>query len=537
MIEGKMSLKKLNNVIFIIALSLTSSYSFAVTVNTLATLSTELNDSVAVDVNDNIYISNTGVFTPDGGLGTEVFKVTPDGTVSLFATISSPGGNSVDGNNNLYINGKLSSGGNGIFKITPEGNATEFSSSSGIIKWNSKGDAFAINYGSGSVFEVDEQGEFTVFSTPSFMNGPTGIAFDENDQLYIGNFNDGRVFIVNDDGSAEMLGTVPGGLGYMTYMSGKIYATGFNNNRIYSISMSGEVDIVAGDGTVGQVDGNGESARFSRPNGIAALSDGLTLVISEYGAGAKSIRTITIDAEQQIVQVANDDDISVDEDERFTFNVIENDDGFPNQLDPSTIQIVQMPNYGSAEINVETGIITYLGDTDYFGEDSFTYTVENIAGAMSNEATVTINIAALADEPVSVDDTVSTQKNMAVSINVLTNDSDPDLGTLSYANLSITVQPTSGVVSVDTDSVMYTPNTDYTGDDSFSYAVSNDSGMTSAAALVSVTVNDVTSSLEPPEPAKPVEQPNSSGGSLSQYLTVLLIGGLLLRKRQRCRQS
>jgi PKD repeat protein len=88
------------------------------------------------------------------------------------------------------------------------------------------------------------------------------------------------------------------------------------------------------------------------------------------------------------------------------------------------------------------------------------------------------------DPPVAVDDAASTDEDVAVTVNVLANDSDPDDDALSV--LSVT-QPANGSAVNNGGSVTYTPNAGYSGIDTFSYTVSDGNGGTNSAT-VTVTV-------------------------------------------------
>ncbi|MEM9753340.1 MAG: Ig-like domain-containing protein, partial [Planctomycetota bacterium] len=88
--------------------------------------------------------------------------------------------------------------------------------------------------------------------------------------------------------------------------------------------------------------------------------------------------------------------------------------------------------------------------------------------------------------PVAVNDTATTDEDVAVTVSVLSNDSDPDVGdTLS---VSAVTQGINGSVTNNGTDVTYTPNTGFTGSDSFTYTVSDGNGGTDTAT-VSVTVN------------------------------------------------
>ena len=105
-----------------------------------------------------------------------------------------------------------------------------------------------------------------------------------------------------------------------------------------------------------------------------------------------------------------------------------------------------------------------------------------------------LNTAPLANDDGSLAVPVSTAEDTAVAIDVLANDTDPD-GSLDPATVSISSGPANGTLGVNavTGVVTYTPNANYTGSDSFTYTVRDDSGDTSnfARVLLEVTpVND-----------------------------------------------
>jgi hypothetical protein len=92
------------------------------------------------------------------------------------------------------------------------------------------------------------------------------------------------------------------------------------------------------------------------------------------------------------VPVAQDDDVSMDEDTIMVIDVIGNDLDPDGTLDPGTVTIVEQPQHGTATVDPITGQITYTPNQDYFGEDSFCYTVKDESGAVSNKGSVTIQI-------------------------------------------------------------------------------------------------------------------------------------------------
>ena len=117
---------------------------------------------------------------------------------------------------------------------------------------------------------------------------------------------------------------------------------------------------------------------------------------------------------------------------------------------------------------------------------TYTLKAENAAGEATKDVTVTV----LTDEPgnqapVAYDQSVSTEENSALSITLTGLDVDAD-DTLSF---SVTSQPIYGSLSGTEPNLTYTPNSGYTGGDSFKFKVS-DSVLESSEATISITVTE-----------------------------------------------
>ncbi|MBE7472508.1 MAG: multicopper oxidase domain-containing protein [Anaerolineales bacterium] len=109
-------------------------------------------------------------------------------------------------------------------------------------------------------------------------------------------------------------------------------------------------------------------------------------------------------------------------------------------------------------------------------------------------------------QPLAQNDTATTMRDSAVTIPVLTNDSDPDNNPLTVAAVT---SPANGTAIVNGMNVVYTPNAGFTGADSFSYTISDGNGG-SASATVAVTVN-----APPPNPLYLSVVSNGTVGNLS----------------------
>lgn len=92
------------------------------------------------------------------------------------------------------------------------------------------------------------------------------------------------------------------------------------------------------------------------------------------------------------------------------------------------------------------------------------------------------------DPPAAVADSANAANGAAVSVNVLSNDADPD-GSLDPSSTRIVQAPAHGTAAVGTNgTITYTPTAGYSGSDTFTYTVADNQGNTSNAATVTLTV-------------------------------------------------
>lgn len=188
----------------------------------------------------------------------------------------------------------------------------------------------------------------------------------------------------------------------------------------------------------------------------------------------------------------NADSVTVPEDAApTTLSVLSNDSVSPDVGETLTITSVSTPANGTASITGGGTTIQYQPAANFFGSNSFTYTVSDGNGG-TDVVTVSITVSSVNDAPTAVNDTLTVQQDSsAVTVNVLSNDSfTPDVG----ETLSITAvgTPANGTTSIVGGTVVtYTPTSGFTGADSFTYTIGDGNGgvATATVAVTVVTVN------------------------------------------------
>ncbi len=140
------------------------------------------------------------------------------------------------------------------------------------------------------------------------------------------------------------------------------------------------------------------------------------------------------------------------------------------------------PDNGSLSL-ASDGSFTYVPDSHYLGNDSFTYTITD---GQSTSGTVTVSIVVWNYPPTVMDEWYTVQFDQTLAGNVLANDSDVD-GDLLTAQLS--AAPQHGTLAFSGNgNFVYTPDPDYSGDsDSFGYQVSDGIAQVAGTAYISIT--------------------------------------------------
>lgn len=246
-----------------------------------------VDDAVLVGPNGNVYGSHFE--------GTRVYKMSPEGSISIFADgLNGANGLEFDSSDNLYV---IDHHGGKVHTVTPEGVQTELVSSinrpSGIIKKQDSDTMYVTQYVDHTIVKVAPDGSVSPFISGDLLAGPVGLAYDEDGELYTGNFDNRKIIHISEDGTQSEFATIPGGswLGFICYEEGHFYGTSFNSSKVYQVRKSDTLISLLAGSTIGEVDGDTSIAKFNRPNGITTSTTGDSLFVSDYGTG--NIRIIT----------------------------------------------------------------------------------------------------------------------------------------------------------------------------------------------------------------------------------------------------
>jgi len=238
---------------------------------------------------------------------------------------------------------------------------------------------------------------------------------------------------------------------------------------------------------------NGDGTVTYTPDPDFAGLDSLSYTIDDNDGATSNAATVYIN----VINV-NDDPIAVNDTLNATEDTVLNLSApgvLTNDTDPEGDPLSVTGNDalstqgGTVVVNAD-GSVNYIPPPDYNGVDSFSYTIGDGNGG-SSTATVVINVSAINDPPMALNDTTSTNEETSVLINVINNDTDID-GTIDAASILTVTPPGNGQVTVNGDgTITYTPDLNFAGIDSLHYTVDDNNGSTSNLATVIINVDNI----------------------------------------------
>lgn len=270
--------------------STSSASSAGIVVGTLARTAAFNGDGLRLDKKGNVYVGTS--------VGHQVFRVTPSGEVSLFASFASGSANGsyFDSKGNLYVANEAA----GIIqKITPDGELSDFITGmdgpAGIYidkKDNLYVSMFGYASPAATVLKITPDKTITTYASGGGLTNVVGITSDGKGRYFAANFFTGEIFEITD-GNVTQIGAAGTRVNHMQYSKGYIYMPSPFNHVVRRMDLQGNFELVAGTMSVaGSEDGDASVAKFSRPNSIDISKDGKTIYILDFNTG--DVRTISL---------------------------------------------------------------------------------------------------------------------------------------------------------------------------------------------------------------------------------------------------
>ncbi|MCF2859173.1 ExeM/NucH family extracellular endonuclease [Pseudoalteromonas sp. SMS1] len=218
--------------------------------------------------------------------------------------------------------------------------------------------------------------------------------------------------------------------------------------------------------------------------------------------------------------IAIDDTLEVVRNESVTLDVLAND----SDADGDVLYVINaVAGRGSVSINTDS-TLAYQSAQDYVGGDTMQYTISDGKGATST-ATVRINVVAKAQvqnqPPVTVDDIADVFNDASVTVEVTSNDSDPEGGRLTI----ISATAGSGEVTFNDSAITFKPAAKSEGKVAIHYVVVDEQNAQATGTLY------VTVKVRPEDVQGEAETLKFSSGSMPLYMLLLVIPALLRRRK------
>lgn len=189
--------------------------------------------------------------------------------------------------------------------------------------------------------------------------------------------------------------------------------------------------------------------------------------------------TVTVKVPPNLPPVAGMGTYATNANTSITFDPLEN--ASDPEGKPLTLSIVTKPTSGQLTGNLD-GTFTYTPAKDFTGFVTFGYTVSD--GVNQSAGEVVITVLAVNRPPVAKDDAVTFPSGQQVIIDVLANDYDLDGDDIYVSDYGTPAHgSTSGYIG---GAIEYTPDADFYGTDTFTYAITD--GVGTSTGTVTVTI-------------------------------------------------
>jgi subtilisin family serine protease len=260
----------------------------------------------------------------------------------------------------------------------------------------------------------------------------------------------------------------------------------FPTEVIYGLTWtaSGATDLLV------QID-SADIAHVTAPTTEWEGSETITFSVTDGATFTRTVDVVFAAKLNFIPPIAIPDDVTAFEDTPIEIDVLAND---RNPVS-GTLQLVglSIPLHGRVVLSPD-GKASYFGATNYFGDDTFTYVVQNDSGAKAF-GTVTIHVTPVNDPPIANNDRALGFENSAITIDAVANDKDAENDPITIVDVG---PAPDGATSVINNKIVFEPKAGFNGTNVFSYWITD-----GTSAPQSATVTVVIRPLNTPPVAKP----------------------------------
>ncbi|WP_448569339.1 tandem-95 repeat protein [Thalassotalea ganghwensis] len=305
----------------------------------------------------------------------------------------------------------------------------------------------------------------------------------------------------NYNGSDSFVVTLSDGNGYSTNHAVSVTVTSVNQDPVITIanSLSTNEDTPAVlSFSYTDVDGDTVTAtqQTAPTNGSLSISgtnitytpapnyngsDSFVVTLSD-GSGYTNNHSVAVSVnavnDAPIITLAST--LNVAEDTTGALNIIVDD----VEGETVSVNLKTPPTNGNVEVTLST--LSYTPNINYFGTDSFTLVFSD--GSLEVERTVSVNVSAVNDAPVvTIAQSIETDRNKSFFLDYSVTDDEND-----EVSLSVKVQAENGsaILQQSISNVLYMPNRDFSGQDSFTLTFTDSQGA-AVDKQINVTVNAI----------------------------------------------
>ncbi|MFT6258380.1 MAG: Ca2+-binding RTX toxin-like protein [Rickettsiales bacterium] len=214
-------------------------------------------------------------------------------------------------------------------------------------------------------------------------------------------------------------------------------------------------------------------------------SDSFDYVISDGNGGLISrkinLEIASVNDAPVLVDIQNS---TVKEDQSLVIDVLNNS----HDIEGGTLTIISASGAIDGQILIVDNKLTYIPNDNYHGTETIEYVVSD--GTTEVVKSLDILVQSVNDLPVATLVSGSLDEDTSLQIDVLSFASDIDGDVLTISGVS---NPIHGFATIENSKIIYTPDQDYFGSDSFDYFISDGNGGL-VTKTINLTINNVNDS-------------------------------------------